>query len=91
MAVFVVSDRRSVGTGYWIPLREVQGLYGGSDVRSPELFSGNGSGGLFVLFGSLRAAKRAAQSSRPWWVVLSCCWSSKRDERLRDNSHYQAS
>ena len=28
MAVFVVSDRRSLGTGYWIPLRQVQGLYG---------------------------------------------------------------
>ena len=27
MAGFGASDRRSVGMGYWIPLREVQGLY----------------------------------------------------------------
>ena len=34
----------------------------------------------FGLFGPLRAAKRAARLSRPWWVVLSCRRSSQRDE-----------
>ena len=39
----------------------------------------------------VRAAKRAAHSSRPSWVGLPCCRSSKRDERLRDKAIYRAS
>ena len=47
----------------------------GSDVRMSD-FVVTCSGGLF---GPLRPAKRAARLSRPWWVVLSGRWSSKRN------------
>ena len=68
MAVFGASDRRSVGTGYWIPLREVQGLYGALTYGVQSDFVVTCSGGLFGLFGPLRPAKRAARMSRPSWV-----------------------
>ena len=74
MAVFGASGRRSVGTGYWIPLREVQGLYGALTYGVQSDFVVTCSGGLFGLFGPLRPAKRAAQMSRPSWVGF-WCWS----------------
>ena len=67
------------GHGYWIPLREVQGLYGAPTYGFQSDFVVTCSGGLFGLFGPLRPAKRAARLSRPWWVVLSGRWSSKRN------------
>ena len=90
MAVFGASGRRSVGTGYWIPLREVQGLYGALTYGVQSDFVVTCSGGLFGLFGPLRPAKRAARMSRPSWVVLPGRRSSQPDEKLRDNSHYRA-
>ena len=56
-----------------------QGLHGALTCGVQSDFVVTFSGGLFGLFGPLRPAKRAARLSCPWWVVLSCCWSSKRD------------
>ena len=52
-------------------------------------FSVTCSGSLFGLFAS-SASKRAAQSSRPWWVILPCRRLSKRDEKMRDKANYHA-
>ena len=86
MAVFGASGRRSVGTGYWIPLREVQGLYGALTYGVQSDFVVTCSGGLFgLLCRPVRAAKRAALMSRPSWVVLPWRRSSKRDESCAIN------
>ena len=56
-----------------------QGLHGALTCGVQSDFVVTFSGGLFGLFGPLRAAKRAARLNRPWWVVLSGRWSSKPD------------
>ena len=51
MAVFGTSGRRSVGTGYWIPLREVQGLYGALTYGVQSDFVVTALAACLVLFG----------------------------------------
>ena len=68
-----------------------QGLHGALTCGVQSDFVVTFSGGLFGLFGPLRAAKRAAHSSRPSWVVLPCRQLSQRDEKMRDKANYRAS